>query len=328
MIGIYSITNIINGKKYIGKSKNIKSRWSHHKGSLRRGKHDNNYLQNSWSKYGEDNFKFEILYVTQDEKQLNEKEIYYIKKYKTLNSNFGYNIRSGGEGGYMGESSKIKLRKAMKDNGRAFFTDEQARHIKMMLWCLMDRNEIAKIYNVDVSVIKGIANRNGYEYILEHINDDIRNIKKKLINERNEYILKLFDSGLKIVEIHNKTGYSISIIEKCVYKYRNTVKDTRNKYQKLYDQTIALYNKGYKPYTISKILKIGNTTVNRYIKGENNPYKELNFKKIKYKEKEEILHMYFNEQIPIKEIATKYNVARNTIEFYINNYKYANTEVS
>lgn len=328
MIGIYSITNIVNGKRYIGKSKNIKSRWSHHKGSLRRGKHENDYLQNSWNKYGEDNFKFEVIYVANHEDELNEKEIYYINKFNTLNSDLGYNIRSGGEGGSMSESSKVKMRAAMKNNGRAFFTDEQARHIKMMLWCLMDRNEIANIYNVDPSVIKGIANGNGYSYILEDINNDIKNMKRKLIKERNDYILKLFDEGMRIIDIHNKTNYSLSIIEKCVYKYRNSVEETRNKYQEMYDKTIQLYNEGYKPYVISKMLNIGNTTVNRYIKGENNPYKELNFKKIKEKDRQNILNMYFNEKFPIKEIAEKYSVSRNTIEFYINNYKYANTEIS
>jgi len=31
MVGIYKITNTLNGHKYIGKSKNIADRWSEHK---------------------------------------------------------------------------------------------------------------------------------------------------------------------------------------------------------------------------------------------------------------------------------------------------------
>ena len=38
--------------------------------------------------------------------------------------------------------------------------------------------------------------------------------------------------------------------------------------------------------------------------------------------------MYFNKEIPIKEISKLFNVSKNTVEYYINNYKYANTEVS
>lgn len=328
MIGIYSITNIINGKLYIGKSKNIKSRWLDHERNLRKNKHHNDYLQNAWNKYGEVNFKFDVVEITDEECKLDELEIYYIKQFNSTNDNYGYNIREGGDGGSMGEYSKAKLRKSMRESGRSFFTEEQARHIKMMLWCLMDRNEIAKTYNVTSNTIKSIACGNGYEYILKEYNDDINNMKRRLIDERNEHILKLYDSGHRIIDIHNETKLSISIIEKCVYRYRDTVKDKKEKYQKLYDEVMKLYSEGYNPYNISKILDIGNSTVNRYIKNQSNPYDELNFKKIKEKDKLTIIDLYFNKNISIKEIANLYNVSKNTIENCISHYKHANTEVS
>ena len=59
--GIYKIVNKINGKYYVGSSKDvINYRWIHHKRALRSNRHKNDYLQNAWNKYGEDNFEIII----------------------------------------------------------------------------------------------------------------------------------------------------------------------------------------------------------------------------------------------------------------------------
>lgn len=91
---IYKITNIINNKCYIGQTKDYIKRFSAHKNSLRKNKHDNPHLQSAWNKYGEENFSFDILEYTEN---YNEKEKYYIAYYKSDNLEFGYNILPGGE---------------------------------------------------------------------------------------------------------------------------------------------------------------------------------------------------------------------------------------
>lgn len=117
--GIYCIRNLVNGKRYIGKYKGvIKYRISDHFSKLRKNKHSNKYLQTSWNKYGESNFEYFVVKMC-DEKDLSDKEIYYIKKYKSNNSLYGYNLTNGGEGfpsrkgKPLLDETKLKLSKIM-----------------------------------------------------------------------------------------------------------------------------------------------------------------------------------------------------------------------
>lgn len=60
--GIYTITNKVTGKMYIGESLDIYRRWhDEHIPKLRKDLHYNKELQNDFNKYGEENFEFEIL---------------------------------------------------------------------------------------------------------------------------------------------------------------------------------------------------------------------------------------------------------------------------
>ena len=91
-IGIYKITNKLNGKAYIGQSIHIERRWQEH---LQHGRHNpKSVLHTAISKNGEENFIFEILELCSIE-ELNEKEIYYINQYNTLLP-YGYNVQVGG----------------------------------------------------------------------------------------------------------------------------------------------------------------------------------------------------------------------------------------
>ena len=58
---IYKITNKVNGKTYIGSTKNVNARWVKHKALLRHNRHSNLHLQAAWNKYGEGSFTFEII---------------------------------------------------------------------------------------------------------------------------------------------------------------------------------------------------------------------------------------------------------------------------
>lgn len=97
-MGIYKITNKVNGKMYVGQSVNIEKRWYQHKNSCEKGL--DTALYRAMREYGVENFEFEVIEECLEE-ELNEKEIYYIGRYNTYcgtkDSN-GYNMTIGGEG--------------------------------------------------------------------------------------------------------------------------------------------------------------------------------------------------------------------------------------
>lgn len=268
MGGVYVILNKVNNKKYIGKSINIKSRWANHISSLRMNKHYNTYLQNAWNKYGEENFSFKVLCYSDDNEELNRKEKFYIKVLRSMYNEEGYNLTHGGDSYMMSEETKEK----MKGLGSKL-SNEDVRRIKLLLFCLMDRREIAKQFNVSVAVISAISQGKNFSYVSSELNPYIFNVKQKLIEERNEKILALFDKGITITNISRKTGLSASIVEKCIYKHRNPQDENKKYYQKIYDEVYRLYGEGVNKYQISKQLNISPSTVSRYLNNENNPYR-------------------------------------------------------
>jgi len=98
--GIYCIRNLSTDKKYIGKSINIRQRIYHHIGGLRSKdtNRENQYFINAWHKYGKDDFEYfilEIIDINQEgiESITKERELFWMKFYKTTDREFGYNLR-------------------------------------------------------------------------------------------------------------------------------------------------------------------------------------------------------------------------------------------
>lgn len=93
---IYLITNLINGKVYVGKTTGtLENRWKQHVEAASRN--IDTHLYRAIRKYGAENFKIESLYY--GDENLNELERYYIKQYNSFqNPTVGYNETRGGDG--------------------------------------------------------------------------------------------------------------------------------------------------------------------------------------------------------------------------------------
>lgn len=98
---VYKVINLISGKIYIGQS----------------SRSDKNYfgsgmlIKKAIQKYGIKNFKKEILEHCNSKEQLNEKEIYWVKKLSSKIPN-GYNLTDGGEG-LLNPSKEIREKRSI-----------------------------------------------------------------------------------------------------------------------------------------------------------------------------------------------------------------------
>ena len=103
---IYMTTNLVNGKRYIGQHEA-----SSFEGCKYLGSGIN--LTRAVKKYGEANFKVELLEACNSKEELDIAEIAYIRKFDAANRDDFYNITYGGQGGdFFTEEMKDKLRKA------------------------------------------------------------------------------------------------------------------------------------------------------------------------------------------------------------------------
>lgn len=96
---VYCHTNNINGKKYIGITGLEKPLYRWHKdGSGYSGQ----VFGKAIEKYGWNNFKHEILFEGLAYEDACKKEKDLIRKYKTTDRKYGYNISIGGDNGAIG----------------------------------------------------------------------------------------------------------------------------------------------------------------------------------------------------------------------------------
>lgn len=94
---IYKITNVINGKIYIGKTlQTIEERWKTHCYDYLKTTEEKRPLYSAMKKYGIQNFIIEEVEEVIDINLINEREQYWIEYYGSFKN--GYNATKGGDG--------------------------------------------------------------------------------------------------------------------------------------------------------------------------------------------------------------------------------------
>lgn len=128
---VYLVTNLINGKQYVGKTA--------HSLEARRKCHfeernDNTPFHNALKKYGFENFEWLTLFNGCDENFLFEEEMEFIKEHNTKVPN-GYNLTDGGEGSCGYKHSKETRRKMSEARKGKKFTEETRRKMSVSRKC-------------------------------------------------------------------------------------------------------------------------------------------------------------------------------------------------
>lgn len=187
---VFITFNLISGKYYIGKhqTKYINDKYI---GSGRA-------LVNSVKIYGKDNFVKEVLYVFNNELDMNYKEKELVDE-NTVNDVLSYNIGLGGEGGPMfknkkhSNKTKVKMSNSLKGK---IYTEERRSKISLA--------HKKRYINGSGHITKYSGIRKGSTHTLETI-EKIREARKKQTFSQ-ETIEKMRKSRLKFLEKTKASG--------------------------------------------------------------------------------------------------------------------------
>ena len=164
--GIYSITCKVNNKVYIGSSINIAKRWREHLSLLRSDKHPNQYLQHTFTKYGEESFSFSIVVGCEPEMLLIEEE----KQIKIYNSfNDGFNLVETPTTNMLGYKhteetlKKMSVAKKGKRSSTAKFDDKTIEDIRGKFFNGERVSALAKEYGIVRQTIGRIVYLKSYQ---------------------------------------------------------------------------------------------------------------------------------------------------------------------
>jgi len=233
IIGVYQITNILNGKIYIGSSIDIRSRWKEHKRDLKNNKHHSLHLQRSWNKNGTDGFEFSVLEKCKENETLT-REQYYLDTIKPFKKEIGYNTSKDAlapmKGRKHSKETLIKLSEGVRnrdsscwsrgeDKFNTKFKNEDIIEIKKLISEGCRTIDIANLYNVEGQTITQIKTGDRWGHIKTEYDDSIIQTPRQKLTEEDVLEIKklLVEEKLTIVEIadmYNLTFGNISSIKR------------------------------------------------------------------------------------------------------------------
>lgn len=214
-----------NGKVYIGKTINFTMRKYHHIWGSKRKENDNIIMSKAIKKYGAENIEWEIIYECSSIEEMNQKEIEYIKLYKSTDHKYGYNMVCGGKEDFVirenfDENYRIDIiRRKLRSNGHdpdkyIVITEDLSKMI------LDDYSN--KIGIRSLSTKYGITRQRLRRFLLSKgvkIDRDIAKIKNTFVPTKDleERVVAQFNQGKKIKDISGSEGLTIMIVSRILH---------------------------------------------------------------------------------------------------------------
>lgn len=206
MYSIYEIKNLINDKRYVGFTNNIKRRWNQHRNRSKNICKTSYAIHRALHKYGIENFSFTEIDTAENLEEANIKEIFWIKNRKE-NGFILYNETNGGEG-----ARGCKWNKKQLD-------EEQIQ--KIIIDYTINKSssrELSKKYNFKChkSIIKILKDNN----IQIRSQKDSAKLKEIIFSpQQQEYILSQYKKPeITLVDLSKVIGYDPKTIKKFLIK--------------------------------------------------------------------------------------------------------------
>ena len=200
--GIYKITCTATNKIYVGSAVNLSKRKNNHFHSLKKNKHENSYLQNSFNKYGESFFIFETLEIIEKDNLIicEQKWIDVLKEqYELYNLNMIAGSFLGRKhtdetkkklsvfrtGQKVSEEVKLKISNSLKD--REFSNTHREN---LAIKSRGENNARSTLTSEQVILIRNkyIPNEYGYRKLAKEFNTTVSTIEKIITRKRWNHI--------------------------------------------------------------------------------------------------------------------------------------------
>lgn len=229
--GIYAIVNSKTNKIYIGSTNNsFKRRLFFHINGLRKNKHENQYLQNSYNKHGENVFYFRILLICDDVLKWEQRALDLYKPFKKR----GFNINPIANRPPLIIDKKIFLERSktfkntinnaifyykLVKNKEISIIDVPKKYINIVNHYLNNVvwNKGKSLSNEHILKLKN-AERTFTEEGLKRRKETFKKIRSKISVYKEDVLLGIFDSAYEIERISKEEN---SIINLNVSLYRS-----------------------------------------------------------------------------------------------------------